>query len=141
MTQAIAGPGFLLQAGDGGSPENFTTVLEVREIKGPQEKVDTFDATNQSSPAHYEELIPTLIRPGQVTFDCNYVPTDATLNESTGLRGQLKNRTLRNYRILDPAGAVIRTFAAYVVGFDMTAPIAGVLTAAVTMQIIGAVGP
>jgi len=133
-----SGPGFLLQVGDGGGPEVFTTVAEVKDIRGPEIKLDVIDVTNQSSAGGYEEVIPSIRRSGNVTFDCNFNPTDPTLDQTTGLLKDLNDRTLRNFRLLlNDADDQMWAFSGYVVGFDQTAPVAGVLNAAVTIKVSG----
>jgi predicted secreted protein len=140
MSGAIPGPGFLLSKGDGGSPENFTTVTEVKDIKGPQLKLDTVDVTNQSSPGGYEEIVATIRRSGEVTFDVQFQPADATHDAVTGVIADLNNRVLRNWRLNFPNQARKWSFAAYVTGFEETAPVAGILTASLTLKISGQPG-
>lgn len=137
MTTATAGPGFQFQIGDGGSPENFTTVGNVKDIKGGGIKTDVVDITNQSSAGNSEEVIPTLLRSTDITFDINYVRTDATHNGTTGLLSLAENRTKRNMKVLTPDSSHGWSFAAYVVGFDPNLPVAGVQTASVTIKRVG----
>jgi hypothetical protein len=134
-----SGPGFLLQVGDGATPtEAFTTVAEVKDIRGPEIKVDVIDVTNQSSPNGYEEVIPSLRRSGNLTFDCNFNPTDATLDQATGLLAHLNARSLVNFRLLlNDDDDTMWSFAGYVVGFDQTAPVTGVLNASITIKVSG----
>jgi hypothetical protein len=129
MSLATAGPGFLLA-------RLGTTIAEVKDIKGPALKTDIVDVTNQSSPDGYEEKIPTLKRSGAVTFQCHFIPTDGTHDGSTGLLKAYADRSLDEYT-LDLQGGNLWTFNAYVVGFDETAPVAGVLTADVTLEVSG----
>jgi len=129
MSEATAGPGFLLA-------RKGTTIAEVKDVKGPAIKTDIVDVTNQSSPGGYEEKIPTLHRSGAVTFDCHFIPGDATHDASTGLLQAYADRSLDDYT-LDLQNGHQWAFNAFVVGFDSTAPVAGVLTAAVTLEVSG----
>jgi hypothetical protein len=136
-----SGPGFLLQVGDGGSPtEVFTTIAEVKDIRGPEVKRDVIDVTNQSSPNGFEEVIPSIRRTGNVTFDVNFNPTDPTLDQTTGLLADINSTspTPRNFRLLlNDEDDTMWSFAGYVVGFDQTAPVTGVLSASVTIKVSG----
>ena len=71
MSNAIAGPGFLLQVDITGT---YTTIAEVKDISGPETSVDVVEVTNQDSPDNFEEIIPTLKRGGTTSFDVNFVP-------------------------------------------------------------------
>jgi hypothetical protein len=138
VTNATAGPGFLLKMGDGGGPEVFTTLAEVKDIRGPSIRIDTEDATNQSSPDFVEEIIPTLIRPGEVTFDVNFDPTSATHDTTTGFLAALFARTKKNWELhLNNVAASYWSFAGYVVGFDGSLPVTGISTGSITIKITG----
>jgi hypothetical protein len=135
-----SGPGFLLQVGDGGGPEAFTTIAEVKDIRGPEIKRDVIDVTNQSSPGGFEEIIPSIRRTGNLTFACNFNPTDPTLDQTTGLLADINSTDPlpRNFRLLlNDVDDTMWSFAGYVVGFDQTAPVTGVLEANVTIKISG----
>ncbi|MGL4296272.1 MAG: phage tail tube protein [Aestuariivirga sp.] len=110
---AISGYGTLLKRGDGGSPETFSTVGEVRSISGPSIETDEIDVTTHSSAAAgaFKEFIMGLIDAGSVEFDINYVPSDPT---HIGLRNDLLNRTKRNWQIVLPGAIQTISFAGYV---------------------------
>jgi hypothetical protein len=130
--------GTLLQMGDGGGPEVFTTVAQVLDISGPGFTTDTEETTNQSSPGGFEEFIPTIKRSGEVTFDVNYDPSDATHDATTGLVAAYQNRTKKNWRLLIPTTPAKRwDFSGYVTGFEQANPVAGIQRASVTIKISG----
>jgi len=135
MSNAIPGPGFLLQVDDG--TLTFTTITEVKEVKALPLSVDTVDVTNQSSPGGYEEIVPTIRRSGETTFDVNFVPNDATHDSVTGLQYLLNNKLKRSYQLIIPGASTKPRWTGYVVGFDITAPVAGVLSAAVKVKVTG----
>ena len=128
----------LLKIGDGATPENFTTITEVRDISGPEISLDTADVTSHDSVGGWEEHIGTILRSGNVTFDINYQPTDATHDAGTGLIADMVARTLRNFELTftDP-GATTWSFSAIVVGFTPTMPVADELSASVTLKVSG----
>lgn len=138
MGQGISSFGTLLKLGDGGSPEQFTTIAEVKDISGPALALDTEDATSHSSTGGWEEVVPTVLRSGEVTFDLNFAPTHATHNPATGLIADMVNRVRRDFQLVFPdAGHTTWQFSAYVTGFEPSAPVAGVLGAAVTLKVTG----
>lgn len=140
MTNAISGPGFLLQVNDAaaGNSGNFTTVAEVKDITGPAVSLDVLDVTNQDSPGGFEEIIPSIRRAGDVDFDVNFDPASGTHDGTTGLLYLAKNKLKRGWRLLlnDPDDTYI-AFDAYVVNFQMKAPVAGVLAATTKLRVTG----
>jgi len=138
MTQAIAAFGTLLQMGNGASPEVFVNVAEVTEIGGPNLSLDTADATAHESPGRWEEVVPTILRSGEITLALNYVPAGATHGYSTGLLRDMVARIKRNYKLVFPnIGATTWSFAAYVVKFSTKEPVADKLGADVSLKITG----
>lgn len=135
---AHAAIGTKLKIGDGGSPESFTTIAEVVDISGPALSVDTADATHHSSSGDYEEVVPTVIRSGEVSFDINYLPTDSTHDATDGLLNDLENKTLRNFELIFTDGSNTKwSFSAYVTGFEESAPHDDKLDASVTLKVSG----
>lgn len=139
MTQAIASFGTLLKIGDGGTPENFTTIAEVQDISGPSLELDVEEVTSHDSPGGWEEVVGTILHGGEVEFDINFVPTATTHRDQTGgLLNDMKNRTKRNFKLVFPdAGNTTWSFSAYVVSFEPEATVDGKLSASVTLRITG----
>lgn len=94
-TKAKSSKQLKLQRGDGGGSEVFTTIGEVTNIKGPSEKAPQLDATSFDSTAM--EFIAGLPDNGEITFDVNFVGSDA---QQQGLRTDLRNGTLRNFKLI-----------------------------------------
>jgi hypothetical protein len=138
MSNAVSGPGFLLQlgsvAGDAGS---FTTVAEVKDITGPSVSLDVIDVTNQDSAGGYEEIIPSIRRAGEVDFDVNFDPASGTHDGITGLVYLANNKVKRGWRLQMQTNSKYWSFDGYVVGLQMKAPVAGVLAASVKIRITG----
>lgn len=114
MSGAVAGPGWLLA-------HNGSTITEVIDISGPEQKAEKDDVTNQSSPNFYKEWIPTLLDGGDVSFNCNYVPGDSAQG---GLLTAMQARTLEAFTLTPPspyASSVI-SFDAYVTDWDIKTP-------------------
>lgn len=136
-TQAISAYGTLLKRGDGGSPETFTTVPEVRSISGPSMETDEAEVTTHSSAAAgaFREFILTLIDAGQVEFDINYVPSDPV---HQGLRSDFLARTKRNWQIVLPGSIQTISFAGYVKSMPFEFPVDDAITQKLTIRCTGA---
>ena len=139
MTDALSSFGTLIKIGDGATPtEGFTTIAELLDIDGVTLKSNTEDATNHSSPGSFEEKVVTTLSAGPVKLGINFIPTNATHSQSTGLIKDWKNKTKRNFQIVFPdSGATTWSFAAYVTNVDIKAPVKGKLRADVTLDITG----
>jgi len=136
-TAAISGYGTLLKRGDGGSPETFSTVGEVRSISGPSMETDEIDVTTHSSAAAgaFKEFIMGLIDAGSVEFDTNYVPSDGT---HIGLRNDFLNRTKRNWQIVLPGAIQTISFAGYVKSMPFEFPVDDAITQKISIRCTGA---
>jgi hypothetical protein len=134
---AVSALGTLLKIGDGGGPETFTTIAEVRDISGPGFSLGTEEVSSHDS-ALWRTFIPTFKEGGEVTFDVNFT-AHATQGFTGGLYNDFANRTLRNFQlVLTTSPAKTASFAAYVAGFELGMPVEGVLSASVTLQLSGA---
>ena len=136
---AISAFGTLLQIGDGAAPaEGFATIFEVRDISGPSLASDTVDVTSHDSTGGWEEHVATILRSGEVTFDVNYEPTETTHDATTGLLGDMVARTLRNFQLVFPDGLTTTwEFSAFVTGFAPSEPVAGELSASISLKLSG----
>jgi len=136
-TAAISGYGTLLKRGDGGSPETFSTVGEVRSISGPSMETDEAEVTTHSSAASgaYKEFILTLIDAGSVEFETNYVPSDVT---HIGLRTDFINRTKRNWQIVLPGAIQTISFSGYVKSMPFEFPVDDAITQKISIRCTGA---
>lgn len=135
-TTATAQFGTLLKVGDGSSPEVFTAVAEVTSIAVPAFDRNMTEATHHESPSTTQEFVPTLrLAP---TFSCtlNWLPDDATQNETAGLLYYHTQGTKKNYQIVFSnatftVAAYVKTFQVQEVGTD------GIKKAQVTFQTSG----
>lgn len=136
-TQALSGYGTLLKRGDGGGPETFTTVGEVRSISGPSMETDEADVTTHSSAAAgaFREFILTLIDAGSVEFEVNYVPSDPT---HIGIRQDFLARTKRNWQIVLPGAIQTISFAGYVKSMPYEFPVDDAMLQKISIRCTGA---
>lgn len=138
-SEGIRAQGTLLKMGDGGGTEVFTTIAEVKNISGPSMSRDTFDLTTHSSTGSWREFGTGLKDAGEVSFDINYVPTNATHRLSTGVLGDFNSGVRRNYQLVFPnAGATTWSFSGFVTSFETSAPVDDLLGASITIKLTGA---
>jgi hypothetical protein len=137
MTNALAAYGVLLKIGNGATSETFTTIAEVRDIEGPELELETKDVTSHDS-GGWKEHIGTLLSGGEVSFDLNFIPQNATQGYDGGLLEDMVNRTKRNFKLVFPdSPATEWAFAALVTGFSPSAGVGDELKADVTLLISG----
>lgn len=137
-TSGTAAYGTLLKLGDAGGPETFTTVAEITDVELPEIKLDSEDATSHDSNG-WEEVIATILSGGEPSFKANWLPTNATQNESTGVAYVILNRLKRNWRITLPGSVKTFNFAAIVSSFKPGAPLKGKLQVEFKLKISGPV--
>lgn len=135
-TKAKSTKGLKLQRGDGATTEIFTTIGEVTNIKGPEEKAPQLDATSFDSTAM--EYIAGLADSGEVTFDMNFVGSDA---QQQGLRTDLRAGTLRNFKVIVNDHATSPTTVSFAAIVTAAPEIAGgvnqVLKSSCSMKVSG----
>ncbi len=135
---AVPAFGTLMQIGDGAGTESFTTIAEVKDITPPQFSRETIDVTNHSSPGGWEEVIASIKRSGNVSFDCNWIPNSPTHDFASGLGADFQSGVNRHWRIVFPAAAGITwTFSGFITAFNPAAPVLGVLGLSITIKVTG----
>jgi predicted secreted protein len=137
---AIHALGTFLQIGDAATPtEGFTTIAEVNDLGGPSLTLETIDVTSHDSSNGWREFIGGLLDGGEVSFTINYIPTNATHNNTSGLIADLRNRVVRNFQLVFPdGGSTTWVFAALVTSFEPSEAIDSQITADVTLKVSGA---
>lgn len=134
-TNAILTQGTLIQRGDGGSPEIFTTIAEITNWDGPGGQAKVIPATHLQSTAIEKKM--GLPDEGQFTFDVNFIPGDST---QRALRTDRQNKTLRNFRVVyTDIGLSQDNFSAYVLAFKTNGETDGVVKGSITLEISGPV--
>lgn len=139
MSNAIHAQGTLLQRGDGATPEVFTTLAEVGSISGPTLQADLIEVTNHSSPSRFKEYIQGLKDGGELTFDLNYQPNEATHNNATGVLGDWNSGARKNYRLRFPVSPTVDWILPVIVtNFEIDAQVAEQLKASITLKLVSA---
>jgi predicted secreted protein len=122
-------------------PETFDVIAQVTNLSGPGLALDTEDVTTHDSTGGWEEVVGTVLRTGEMTLEIAYDPTHDS-HDKAGTRGLVKKidaKTLTNFKLTWPdADTTEWAFAAYVTGFEPSAPADGALTASVSLKITGA---
>jgi hypothetical protein len=138
-SSAMAAIGTLLQIGDGGAPEAFTTISEVRDISGPSLSADSADVTTHDSAGDFEESVPTILRTGEVTFAINFIPSNATHSAGTGLLADYSAKTQRHWQLVIPhsGGTVTWSFTGFVSNFNPSFNLADQVGADVGIKVSG----
>lgn len=134
-SRAFAGQGTQLQLGDGADPESFSTIAEITKVQRSGSKMDLVDVTNMDSIGAYREKLATLLDAGQISFDANYIPQDAT---QTGLQAQFDGRILSNWKIVLPGGRGTFSFKAYSTSADFDLSVDKASTFSGKLDITGA---
>jgi len=136
-TTAKIGFGVLLKRGDGGGPETFTAIAELKSINGPASAMDTPEATHSESPNAAKEFVAGLIEGGEITATCNFL-NDGTQSLAAGVHADWKNRVKRNFQLVWPTPtARTEAFAAFVTRYAPQAAIDDVMTVEITLKITG----
>lgn len=132
--------GTALEMGDGATPtELFAEIAQVKTISGPGLKLDTEGVTTHDSTDAWEEVVPTVLRSGEISLDIVYDPADATHDATTGLASKMESKDVVNFKLIFPDTAnTTWELAAVVTGFEPDAAVDGMLAASVTLKITGA---
>jgi hypothetical protein len=80
-----------------------------------------------------------IVTAGQLTFGCNFIPKDATHDDSTGLLSIIGLQYTTAWKVTyNDAGAGTASdwqFSAYLVGFEEDIPVDGILMSTITLEI------
>lgn len=132
-TSAAIGHGTLFKVGDGGSPEEFTAILEQVEIPGFEITMDSVDGTHMGSTDGFREFVAGLGDAGEVAVIGNFIETGDDVPDTFT---NMKARTAKNYQIEFPGGAVFEC-AGIVTGLSVQSPMEDRMTATFTFKMTG----
>lgn len=138
MTDALAGLGAHIKLGDGTTAQGFSTIAEVLDITGPGEMLNMTPVTNHDST--YVERLPTVLDGGEVTFDVNTIPGDATQGSTGGLRNLMRNKEKRAYRLFySSTSSRYEQFDAFVTNSELNLPVQEQIRTSFTLTTDGSV--
>lgn len=144
LTGKLSAWGTLLKcnylAGD--TVAQFRNVAYIRNISGPSLSLDTTDVTSHDSTNAWEEVVATVLRSGEITFDVIYDPAEDTIDCVDGLIYQIVNKVNLTFKIYFPNDTVeanrsIWILPGYCTGFEPSAPHDGALTGALKFKVSG----
>jgi len=131
---AQPGRSTLLQFQNGSaSPAVFVTISEIKKMSFTGAKLDLADVTNVQS-GTYREFLPTLLDAGEISFEGNMIPGDATQDV---LNTAFTNAIKTNFQVLFPNANGNIQFAGYVVGVERTIEVDKALTISGRIKITG----
>lgn len=137
-TAALLGYGAKVSVASADSPDNFTELAEITNIKPPSATVDMIDVTHMQSPDRRREFIAGLIDPGECSFDMNYVPgseSDVLLNEILDAAADERRRRVR----MTFPNNVRFTFWGELMTYEPDVPTDDKMSAAVSFRVSGAI--
>lgn len=131
--------GTLLKMSDGATTPAFTTIAQVRDIRGPSITRGVDANPDHDMSGGIDKIADALYDGGQVTFDIAWDPANATHGGATGLRAVQLAGTLRDFKLIFPdAQTTEQNFSAYVTEMTPAAPAnRGMLTCSVTLEVSG----
>ena len=135
-SQAKFGYGTLVKIGDGGSPETFTAIAELRgdiSFSGMESEEIEITTHNNAVNGRAKEKLPGLIDPGSLEIEINYIASDAT---HVAARNAWANQTKKNFQVLSPFGDLI-SCAGYIMSLPITFPIGDSINAKIKIMLTG----
>ena len=130
MTQAVAAKGTTFKM-------NGNPIAEIKNIRGPNETVETIDVTPHAHRDEYQVILPGYVSGGQVAIEGNFIPGDE--DGQVALRDALWDRSVNGYVITvpsEPKEATI-TFQGIVTAFEPDFPFDGVASFQAVISITG----
>lgn len=129
--------GTQLQLGDGATPEAFTAIAELVDITPPTMSKDSIEVTNHSSTNKFREFIPGLKDGGSVSMKANWLPNNATHDESTGLMECFKDDVNHNWKLVLPDSLGTISFSGHVTAFNPETPLSAQGSLSCTIKLSG----
>ncbi len=136
MSDAFWAYGSQIQAGDGAVSEAFTSVSEVKKLTPPKLSRAVIDVTHMLSPNGYKEYIPGWRDGGEMNYEANWLPTDATQDAVTGLHASFNDNLVHNWRLLIPDVLYI-SFSGFITAHEPDTPLEDGAKIAGTIKISG----
>ena len=122
-SSAIWAYGSKLQIGDGAVSEAFADVAEILELTPPSMSRDDIDVTSHNSSDGYREFIAGMRDGGEVSFKANWLPTNATHDNTTGLLESFNDNASHNWKIILPSSLITISFVGFLTAFEPDLPL------------------
>jgi predicted secreted protein len=137
MTSAFWAYGSTLQLGDGATSEAFTSVAEITELVFLEMSRDSIDVTNHSSADGYREKLPGMRDAGKIGIKANWLPNNATQDETTGLLAKFNANTLQNWKVIAAGSVATAAFSGFLTDFKADLPLEEQAQLECTIEISG----
>jgi predicted secreted protein len=118
VTAAFWAAGSLLQIGDAAVSEAFTSIAEITKLNPPKRSRDEIEVTHTTSPDGYREFLPAWRDAGEISYEANWIPTNTTQDETTGLLATFHDNVTHNFRIVIPAVGLYFPFTGFVTAYE-----------------------
>jgi hypothetical protein len=130
------GNGAFISGGTLVRQETYATIAEMTNISDAGIQATLVETSAHDGNA-WTSRVPTLLSGNMVRLDLNLVPTHPTHNPITGLEYLLLTKTRRSFLLVFPDVAKSAWwFQGFVTGHRVAGPVAGIVTAATTIEMI-----
>lgn len=127
---ALLGKGAILKVADSVGT-TYATIAELRSIPFPARQASRLDVTTHDTPGTDRAYVSGLTDLPAVRFQINWLPNNATHDETTGLLALQISQDKRNFKLILPPVVTptkVFTFQAQVSQFSPTVPVDNVMT-------------
>lgn len=119
-----------------GEDDEWQRIVKVQNISGPSFEMETSDVTDMDSPGGWEEIIPTILRSGELDMDVAFVPGFSQHNE---LLYDMQNKVIREFKLVFPDEDLTTwSFKGYVINWDTDIPFDDTIDASASIKPTGA---
>lgn len=119
-----------------GDDNEWHRIVKVQSISGPSFSLDTEDITDMDSPGGWEEIIPTVLRSGELDMDVAFIPSFSQHQE---LLYDMQNKIIREFKLVFPdQNLTTWSFKGYVVDWDTDISYDSTVDASATIKPTGA---
>lgn len=120
--------------------DTYTDIVEVHDISGPGIELSTTEATHHLSPDATREHSAGLKDLTELSFEIAFLPQEGTHGLTTGFLKAWTDRSRVNWKMtFTDAAATTWGVKGFVTGFEVGAPLEGLLTANVTLKLTGTI--
>jgi len=143
-TQSVASFGTILAMGADPTKallaDTYTDIIEMHDLSGPGLELSTIEATHHLSPNATREHTASLKDLTEMTFEIAFLPQEGTHGLTSGFLKAWQDRERVNWKLtFTDAAATTWGVKGFVTGFEIGAPLEGLLTANVTIKLTGTI--
>lgn len=120
--------GTILKYSSVATPPAFANISQVRSITGPTVKPKIVDVTTHDTPGYWARKMTVLIEGGDISFEMNWSPADATHAFSSGLWSSMTQLGIGAMSMQFPNGFGTMIFKGYVSQHEFSVPVDNVLS-------------